>query len=115
MKTEYSIEERYSNFDDVQVKINNRLAYNAIAELASHLIDRWGMVSGAPDGEDSAGRAKMRLLSPEEVVRRACDTAELAFREFSKRDWVTVLPSLSELKQAKLRLEEKKKAEKEKQ
>ncbi len=56
------------------------------------LIDRWGMIAGAPDGEDSAGRAKCRLLRPEEVVARACVTAQTAFEEFALKDWLLDVP-----------------------
>lgn len=46
------------------------------AELAKGLLERWGLVAGAPGGEDSCGRAKLRLMTPEELVDRAFETAE---------------------------------------
>ncbi len=62
------------------------------ARMASTLIEKWGMVVGIPDGEDSGGRAKLRTATPEEVVATACSTAELAVDEFRKRGWTVTLP-----------------------
>lgn len=47
------------------------------AGIALALIERWGPVAATLDGEDSAGRAKMRLQTPEELVRRCFDVAEV--------------------------------------
>lgn len=59
------------------------------ARFAMQLIERWGMVDAAPDGEDKAGRSKLRLLDPIEVVDRACDTASFAMVAFTARGWLT--------------------------
>jgi hypothetical protein len=48
------------------------------ATLAFALIERWGIVSAMPDGEDAAGRQKHRLMTPEELVERAFDSARIA-------------------------------------
>ena len=48
------------------------------AKLAIELLTKWGMVAATEDGEDTAGRSKMRLLRPAEVVNRAFECAELA-------------------------------------
>lgn len=69
------------------------------AKMAAMFIERWGMVSGIQDGEDSAGRAKLRLATTDEVVGRACDMAALAMQEFEKRDWLTQAPSIDEAKE----------------
>lgn len=58
------------------------------ARMACLLIERWGMIAGKSDGEDSAGRAKLDLMPPAEVVERACETAQLAVAEFERRGWV---------------------------
>jgi len=50
------------------------------ARLAFSLIERWGMISGVDDGEDSAGRAKIRLATPEELVARAFECAKLSLQ-----------------------------------
>jgi hypothetical protein len=62
------------------------------AEIAQELVTRWGIIAARPDGEDSAGRAKLALLAPAEIVQRACDTAELLIAEFEKRGWFVELP-----------------------
>lgn len=62
------------------------------ARLAIALVERWGMVSGAEDGEDSTGRAKGRRLTPQEVVDRACETAEKLTDAIRSRDWFTKIP-----------------------
>jgi hypothetical protein len=49
-------------------------------QFAAHMIEKWGMVAATPDGEDSAGRQKMRLATPEELVERAIETTNLLFR-----------------------------------
>ena len=60
--------------------------------LAIHLIERWGSVAGKPDGEDTAGRAKIGLQTPRELVDRACNTAEITFAELEKRGWMLEMP-----------------------
>lgn len=62
------------------------------AELAMDLIGRFGSVAGAPDGESSDGRAKVRLQTPDELVARCCAIADLAMNEFDKRGWMLALP-----------------------
>jgi len=62
------------------------------AAFAAALLERWGMVCAQPDGEDSAGRQRLRLMTPAELVERACQVTEAAFAEFRKRDWLLDLP-----------------------
>lgn len=58
------------------------------ARLAMTLIEKWGMVAATvADGEDSAGRQRTRLLTPAEVVGRACETAERAVEEMHSLGW----------------------------
>ena len=65
----------------------------AEAAFAMHLIERWGMIAATPDGEDSAGRAKLRPLSATEVVDRACDVSSTAFMAFRLRGWLETDPT----------------------
>ena len=67
------------------------------ARLATALVERWGLLTGAPDGEDSAGRMKVRLESPSEIAVRACDIADATIREFENRNWLDKMPSFAEL------------------
>lgn len=50
-----------------------------VARLAFSFIEKWGMVAGTPDGEDSSGRQKLRLGTPDEVVQRAFELSTKAF------------------------------------
>jgi hypothetical protein len=62
------------------------------ARMATALIEKWGMVAATPDGESSDGRQQLRMLSPNEVVRRACDTATIAIEAFRSLGWIHKLP-----------------------
>lgn len=44
------------------------------------------------DGEDSVGRQKIRLMSPEEIVDKACRTAELLCEAFEEKGWFFHVP-----------------------
>lgn len=73
-----------------------RLEYSEVvgaeAHLAQELIRAWGMVAAIGNGEDSAGRAKLRLQTPAELVDRATATAEAFFTEVRARGWTTKIP-----------------------
>lgn len=62
------------------------------AQFAMQLIERWGMVAGIPEGEDSAGRAKIGLMAPKDVVARAIETTELAFLAMDEKGWFIQVP-----------------------
>jgi hypothetical protein len=63
------------------------------ATLATELLARWGCIAAMPDGEDSAGRQKLRLIPPQEVVKRACDIAGWAIDEMEFRGWYLEVPT----------------------
>lgn len=58
--------------------------------------------AGAYNGEDSAGRAKGRKLTPIELVNEAVEVADLAVEEFRRRGWVIELPSFADIENAKI-------------
>lgn len=70
-----------------------RYVLNDRAVFAQAMIERWGCVSCEYDGEDSSGRQKMRIQTPEELVTRACAIAELCTAEFKRRQWALDLPA----------------------
>lgn len=80
------------------VVIHAREYPNAKARLAIVLIEKWGLVAAAPDGEDSAGRAKLRKLSAAELVEEAIATASIAINAFRERGWMLEVPGLEEEK-----------------
>ena len=73
------------------------------ARMAAALLEKWGMVACLPDGEDSAGRQKLRLMTPHELVERATDVAEIAFTAFNHFNWIEQVPDnvLAEMMPAK--------------
>lgn len=66
------------------------------AKLVIELL-RCGCIAGINSGEDSQGRAKLSLQNPLELVDRTFEIVDLAFIEFSKRDWLVSLPTLEEM------------------
>ncbi|KKL25562.1 hypothetical protein LCGC14_2404040 [marine sediment metagenome] len=66
------------------------------ARFVLELLVRWGMVAAEPDGEDSAGRQKLRLQTPEELTTRAFAVADLAMKKARKDGLVHVAPELPE-------------------
>jgi hypothetical protein len=55
--------------------------------LAFQLVCKWGMITAVDDGEDSAGRAKMRGETPTEMVERALSTAEIFYSRIRELGW----------------------------
>ena len=62
------------------------------ADLALLMIEKWGMVQGFPDGEDSSGRAKIGLMPIGELIERAFESAEAAYKEIERRGWMMEIP-----------------------
>jgi hypothetical protein len=58
---------------------------NEEARFAMALVERFGLIAGKPDGEDSAGRAIINTLPVAETVARAFDLAGEAFRVMHER------------------------------
>ncbi len=81
---------RYSLLKDTIVY--KKSALDSRGQFATAMIERWGMVAAIEDGEDSAGRHKIRLSTPTELVQRACEVSNLAYEEFEKRGWILKLP-----------------------
>ena len=77
---------------ETEILVCNTKACGLQAQLALSLLERWGLIATEPDGEDSAGRQRMKLLGVADMVTRACDTAEAMYAEFEKRDWLLALP-----------------------
>ena len=75
-----------------RIEIVRKVVPSTEAELAIEFIARWGMVAAEPDGEDTAGRQKLKPMSPEQVVDRALRVAELACQRFEEKGWYLHLP-----------------------
>jgi len=84
---EYVVADKWTGRETKQI-VHNELVAGPIADFAMELMRHLAIVSGIEDGEDSSGRAKARLATPQEVVDRACEIAALSFDQFSDRGWL---------------------------
>lgn len=73
-ETKMTENKHFSSVDNAH-KDGERIALRT--RLVFAMVDRWGMVAGILDGEDSAGRSRLRLATPSELVDRAYDIADL--------------------------------------
>lgn len=67
------------------------------AAIAKDLMEHIAMAMGQVDGEDSAGRQKLRLMRPDEVAKRACEIADHLVDEFESRGWMVFVPDVERL------------------
>ena len=65
--------------------------------LMMALVERWGMVMAADDGEDSAGRQRSRIMTVEELVSRATGIANLAYKTARENGLTITTPTLAEM------------------
>ena len=56
--------------------------------VAITLVEKWGTVAGYDAGEDSVGRAKIGLMSPSDVVKRALEMADLIIVGLEEHSWI---------------------------
>lgn len=77
-----------------EVRLVKTWVPNETGELAIQFATHFGMVAAKIEGEDSGGRSKMELQSPDEVVDRACEMAELLVARLKKKNWIIDLPDL---------------------
>ena len=89
-----------SAWDDVKVEAHNDEVPDFCGNIACVLVERWGTVAAEPDGEDSTGRAKMKLQTPQDLVNRAITTAEILVEGLQQRGHMLRLPE--EMKRALL-------------
>lgn len=85
-------------FGEGNVMVHPRVMYDERGIMAKEFVDRWGMVAGIPDGEDSAGRSKLRLATPEELVDRAMACVEALYLAMDARGYRLDVPSFAEFK-----------------
>ena len=65
---------------------------NQRARIAMELVARWGMVAATDGGEDAAGRSKLKLQSPVEIVDRAMKTADILISSIENSGWFIPCP-----------------------
>ena len=91
MKTEEVIV-RKSFRGGTEVSVASTVSVNAVGRLAATIAERFALVAAMPDGEDSAGRQKLRLPTAEECAVRSCDLAASLWAEFDRRGWLYPIP-----------------------
>lgn len=81
------------NWDRQQgITIHHLLVHDQVAETALQMMSRWGTVAAIPDGEDSSGRSKLRLQTPEELTEYAFAAAEAFWKRAHELGHVFRLP-----------------------
>ena len=82
-------------FPDLQRRDALLIARNFVPtirmEFAMSIMERWAAVAAEIDGEDSAGRQKVRHTTPQEIVEYSVEVAELAFERFAEKGWMQPL------------------------
>lgn len=82
---------RYGRYG-TDIRIYNEWVPNEVGHIAVDLMKHLAICTGTPDGEDSAGRSKLKLLPADEVAKRACDIAAAMEKELKDRGWRLDLP-----------------------
>lgn len=86
--------------------IHNKTLCSQAMEFVLGCIKTWGLVGAVEDGESSDGRQKLRLHTPEEVVKRAFSLAEMAFAQGEQRGWVVTMPNYEDIEREAYELDE---------
>lgn len=73
--------------------VDSREWFNLEAKIAIACAERWALVAAIPDGEDSSGRQKLRLPTPQELAERSAGIASALYEEFDTRGWMIPIPS----------------------
>jgi hypothetical protein len=79
--------------DATEIRISSAEMPDTLAKLASEIASRFALIAAIPEGEDSAGRQKLRLPTATELAARSCDIAAALWAEFEERDWLLDLPA----------------------
>lgn len=81
----------FSNYSSSIIEIEFRKP-SLRARLMFGYLEKWGLVAAMPDGEDSAGRAKLRLPTTEELVGRSGEIADAAATLAEENGWFDETP-----------------------
>jgi len=83
----------YSNRKTARPVIEESHAFDNIAKLAERFAIEWGKIPFDDDGEDSAGRAKGKRISPEEMIEISFNAAEKFYELAFARNHMIEIPS----------------------
>ena len=89
IQKEFNSDKKVTIFDTITLSLEGRFTAN--------LLEKWGMVAAKMNGEDSSGRARMALLTPEEVVNRAFEVTALFFKQAKGLGFLINLPDLNSI------------------
>jgi hypothetical protein len=84
-------------YGDERYVLHHILQPDLRGQLACQFAERWALVAAETDGEDSAGRQKLRRLEPHELAVHACQCVSALFHEFESRDWLLKVPAYQEV------------------
>ena len=91
------IQSKHTAYDDKDVLLFHTEHPDTVASFAMALIEKHAMIAANGDGEDSSGRAKLRLQTPEELVERSFRIAELTMEKARSTGHMVALPDLTEI------------------
>ena len=77
---------------ETDISICQTLIPEQEAAFAQELMRQLAIATAHLCGEDSSGRQKLRLLTPDEIVERACEISAKSYAEFAKRGWLLEVP-----------------------
>lgn len=84
-------------YGEESISVFDRETLEAEARIAMDFIVRWGMVAAMPDGEDSSGRQKLRLMTTDELIERAFDVSVKFCKKARADNFVHVTPSMKDI------------------
>lgn len=96
MSDELYLIEREDYRGGTEISVGHRRAFDSRAILATDIVKHFGVVACVPDGEDSNGRQRMRLQTPDELVTRVCEIVDRMATAFTDRGWVLALPDVKQ-------------------
>lgn len=99
MADDYEIGFHSSYGQPSSVYLHFRTLPNTKAKFAMAMVERLALIAAEGDGEDSAGRQKLRRLDAKEIANIACDISDSLFDEFATREWLITIPPLEEVRE----------------
>src|SRR5687768_10462304 len=80
------------SYKSTDVLICRTVAETFEGHIALDLLRHLAIAACEPGGENSDGSQALRLLTPEEVAKRACDIAASMYGELITRGWMIEVP-----------------------
>ena len=85
------------SWNQPRVMVHRKFMADDRAEFAMVLMKQHAMVCAQDNGEDSAGRQKVRRETAQEIVQFCSSLASMAYDEFHRRGWMIQSPDLPEI------------------